>query len=99
MLAERLAECLKSLIFKDFMHFIPLIPLMQKCIEKTRFCRGWGRGGSVGRVGAVFPHMRKCGKNFTKCLIFNGFLHSAIFPQFFRILYANLPFAIKDAII
>jgi hypothetical protein len=35
--AEKLAESLKSLIFKDFLHFILHILLMQKCIEKTRF--------------------------------------------------------------
>jgi len=38
--AERLAKQSKPLIFKDFMHFITHIPLMQKCIEKIGFLQG-----------------------------------------------------------
>jgi len=36
-LAERLAECVKSLIFNDFIYFILLILLMRKCIELLSF--------------------------------------------------------------
>jgi hypothetical protein len=43
--------------------------------------------------------MRKCGKKFLKCSIFNGFLHSANFPHPFRKFSANSPFVIKDVII
>jgi hypothetical protein len=35
--AERLAESLKPLIFKDFTHFITHFLSMQKCIEKIGF--------------------------------------------------------------
>ena len=48
--AESLAESLKPLIFKDFTHFITLIPLVCKCIEMLQFlpakknrAKGWGR--------------------------------------------------------
>jgi len=34
---ESLAENLKPLIFKDFTNFIPLIPLVCKCIEMSQF--------------------------------------------------------------
>ena len=55
MLAERLAECLKSLIFNDFIYFIPLIPLMKKCIELLSFlpAKIVPRGGS-GVKGDTF---------------------------------------------
>jgi hypothetical protein len=99
MLAERLAEQLKPLIFKDFPIFILFIPLIAKCIEKTSFLpakivpSGW-----AGLVGYIFPHMRKSGKKLLKCLIFNDLLHSAIFPHPFRILSASIPQRINSLI-
>ncbi len=58
--AESLAESLKPLIFKDFMHFIPHISLMQKCIEKTRVWQCKNRARWVGWAGLI-GFFRICG--------------------------------------
>jgi hypothetical protein len=85
--AEKLAESLKSLIFKDFLHFILHILLMQKCIEKNEVLTAkimpTGGAGRRGWWGGFFCICRKCRKKLLKCLIFNGLLYSAILSASF----------------
>jgi hypothetical protein len=87
--AERFAESLKPLIFKDFMHFIPHISLMQKCIEKTSFIRGGVGGLGVGSFSA-YAEMRKETHQVLDFQRFASFRNSsASFPQAFRNLSAT----------
>jgi hypothetical protein len=83
------------LIFKHFTHFITLITLMRKCIEKIKCLPlrvwGWVWGG----WGAVFTHMRKCVKKSLKCLIFNDLLFYARLYASFTQLLRKLAFFTK----
>ena len=89
MLAERLAECLKSLIFNDFIYFIPLILLMKKYIELLSFLSAKiVPRGSGGQRGHFFVICGISGKKSIKCLIFKDLLHSANFPHPLRRLSA-----------
>ena len=72
-----------------FLFFIPLIPLVRKCInDEFLHAKIVPRGGG-GSWGRVFTLMRKCVKKFSKCLIFKDLLFSATFPHPLRKLYAN----------
>ena len=51
-------------------------------------CKNRANGVGVG-LGVGFLLMRKCGKKFSKCLIFKDLLFYTIFTHPFRILSAN----------
>ncbi len=70
---------------------------MRKCIEKMKFLRGWGLGGSVGLGGGSFSAYAEMRKEIHEVLDFQRFSSfrnsfcklSAFFPQCVKALTFN----------